>query len=60
MTAFNAPLLVEAAAEDISIAADGGDVPLRCVGALVSQYGNETLYQTAPIKARTWQVKIRL
>lgn len=60
MTAFNAPLLVEAAAEDISIAADGDDVPLRCVGALVSQYGNETLYQTAPIKARTWQVKIRL
>ena len=58
--AFNAPLLMEAAAEDISVAADGADVPFRRVGALVTQYGDEVLYQTAPIKASTWQVKIRL
>lgn len=58
--AFNAPLLTGAAAEDILVAADETDVPLRRAGAVVTQYGVEALYQTVPIKARTWQVKIRL
>lgn len=57
---FNAPLRLEEAAEDISVAADGAKVPFRRSGAVVTQYGDETLYQTAPIKAKTWQVKIRL
>ena len=57
---FNAPLLVEAAAKDISVVADGDDALFRRAGSVVTQYGCEVLYQTAPIKARTWQVKIRL
>lgn len=57
---FNAPLRQEEAAEDISVTADGNEVPFRRSGVVVTQYGNETLCQTIPTKAQTWQVKIRL
>lgn len=60
LSALNLPMLDASFAEDVSADADGKPVRLRRVGSIVTQYGLEALFQSAPCKARVWTIRVRL